>query len=275
MQLTLQRLISSGDSFAEVQRTARTWLTQKMPVLSEYKMTRRVNELSRYLRSLWIQTRGLPHRADTVELLAAQLSTCMDVDVGRCGLVYVMAFPDSKVFKLGFSSWSNLSKRLQIAEAIVQTEGRLQALLTVERSAWLIEQICHGFLHDQHSIQYFCWSDVKQQAKMYSEWYDLAICDTLFPFMESLIGMSSEQLVKLQKRYWANWMAKVENLSPNACKTITALLADKDARAHDGASLARRKEDIPAHALHTFSSLEEFQAAEADMQALIGQQVLI
>ena len=80
----------------------------------------------------------------------------------------------------------------------MQTEGRLQALLTVERSAWLIEQICHGFLHDQHSIQYFYWSDVKQQAKMYCEWYDLAICATLFPFMESLIGMSSEQLVKLQ-----------------------------------------------------------------------------
>ena len=93
--------------------------------------------------------------------------------------------------------------------------------------------------------------------------------------MESLIGMPSEQLVKLQKRHWAKWMTKVANLSPNACKTITALLADKDARAHDGASLARRKEDIPAHALHTFSSLEEFQAAEADMQALIGQQVLI
>ena len=105
----------------------------------------------------------------------------MDVDVGRCGLVYVMAFPDAKVFKLGFSSWSSLSKRLQTAEVIVQTEGRLQALLAVEGSAWLIEQICHGFLHDQHSIQYFYWSDVKQQAKMYSEWYDLAICDTLFP----------------------------------------------------------------------------------------------
>ncbi|CAE7588204.1 unnamed protein product, partial [Symbiodinium microadriaticum] len=61
----------------------------------------------------------------------------------------------------------SFDQRLFFLLTTLATVVCVQALLTVEGSGWLIEQICHGFLHDQHSIQYFYWSDVKQQAKMY------------------------------------------------------------------------------------------------------------